>query len=67
MSETKWVTVATAPDQLTAEMWRAMLAMAEIPAVVEDAPSYLGVSALPCRVVVPAPLLGKAKEVIGRR
>ena len=67
MSELKWVSLITAPDQLTAEMWRAMLRLAEIPVVIEDVPSYMGVSALPCRVMVPSPLLAKAKEVIGRR
>ena len=50
----RWVHLATAPDQLTAEMWVAMLRDAGLNAMVRpsDAVSYLGVSAYGCRVQV---------------
>ena len=51
----KWVTVVTAPDETTAEMWRVLLAQEEIPAMIRssDAVSFLGTSFLPCRLLVP--------------
>ena len=52
---TKWLIAATAPDQLTAEMWRALLVDFGIPARLRagDTTSFLGVSPMPCRVLVP--------------
>ena len=49
-----WVYLATAPDQLVAEMWRDLLVGEGIAAVVRsgDTASYLGVSAYPCRILV---------------
>ena len=49
-----WVYLATAPDQLVAEMWRDLLVEEGIAAVVRsgDTASYLGVSAYPCRILV---------------
>ena len=51
----KWMVVATAPDQLTAEMWVGLLTGASIPARMRagDVSSFLGVSNRPCRVLVP--------------
>jgi len=62
-----WVHLATAPDQLTAEMWVALLHDAGIPAMIRpsDAVSYLGVSAFGCRVQVPEEDLDEAREVLG--
>ncbi len=57
-----WVSAATAPDQLTAEMWRGLLENAGIPARVGpgDVASYLGVSSYPCRVMVEEEHLAEA-------
>ena len=65
----KWVTMATAPDQLQAEMWQALLREERIPAVVRsgDTSSFLGVSALPCRVMVLEDDLKRAKEIMDER
>ena len=51
----KWLVVATAPDQLTAEMWLELLRRNGIPATLRasDTVSFLGVTSLPCRVLVP--------------
>ncbi len=50
----RWVHLATAPDQITAEIWIALLRNAGIGAMIRpsDAVSFLGVSALGCRVQV---------------
>jgi hypothetical protein len=67
MIQEKWVVAATAPDQLTAEMWQQELIYAQIPAMVEpeETSSRRGVPPPPCKVLVPEPLLEQAKEVIG--
>ncbi len=59
----KWTYLATAPDQLTAEMWVELLQGEGIPARLkpEDAASFLGVSAMPCRLLVPE---GRAEEAM---
>lgn len=59
----KWEHVATAPDQLTAEMWRELLQNEGVPAIIEprDAVSFLGLSSMPCRVMVPE---GSGKEAL---
>lgn len=64
----KWHPVATAPDQLTAEMWAKLLAGEAIPAMIKpgDAVSFLGVSFLPCRVLVPQDRLEEAKAVLAQ-
>lgn len=51
-----WIRVATAPDQLTAELWCELLRNAGIPAMLEprDIASYLGVSGMPCGLLVDA-------------
>ncbi len=51
----RWVIIATAPDQMTAEMWSELLRADGVPAQVRasDTSSFLGVSFLPCRVMVP--------------
>ena len=61
-----WVLLATAPDQLVAEMWRDLLRAEGIAAAVRqgDAVSFLGVSGYPCRVVVSEDALERAQEVL---
>ena len=50
----RWRTLLTAPDQLTAEMWRDRLVTAGVPARLDprDAISFLGLAAAPVRVLV---------------
>lgn len=64
----KLVRLLTAPNQLIAEMWRDLLVEEGIPASLlpDDAPSYLGVSTKPCRLMVPKEWLTEAKAVIER-
>ena len=62
----KWVTLATAPDQIVAEMWRDLLINEGVPAAVRpgDTTSFLGVTLLPCRVLVADTELARAKELL---
>jgi len=62
----RWVYLATAPDQLVAEMWRDLLVGEGIPALVRsgDTASFLGVSAYPCRVLVREDDHDRAEEVL---
>ena len=62
-----WVPVRTARDQLEAEMWRERLDSLAIPALVApaDVSAYLGLTPVPCRVLVPAPLRAAAEHVLG--
>ena len=66
MANVKWVVVATAPDQLTAESWRGLLVDANVPARLRpgDTSSFLGVSGLPCGVMVPETLLQEAQDIL---
>ena len=63
-----WVLLATAPDQMTAELWIAILKDQGIPAMIRpsDAVSFLGVSPFSCRVQVPEEHLERAKELIAQ-
>ncbi len=63
----KWVYLATAPDQITAEMWVEMLRDAGIPAMIRasDVVSYLGVSGMGCRVQVREDDLDRARDLLG--
>ncbi|MBI4298843.1 MAG: DUF2007 domain-containing protein [Chloroflexi bacterium] len=63
----KWVYLATAPDQLTAEIWRELLWQERISAEIRasDAVSFLGVSPYPCRLMVPEEEQQRAKEILG--
>ena len=49
-----WVHLATAPDQLVAEMWRDLLNDRDIPVIIRsgDVSTFLGVTAYPCRLLV---------------
>jgi hypothetical protein len=64
----KWKLLTTAPDQLTAEMWIELLQNEGIPAMIEpgDAVSFLGVSAIPCRIIVPKGWVGEAKAILAK-
>lgn len=59
----RWALLRTAPDQLTAELWRGLLEEEGIPATLApgDVVSFLGVSAAPCRLLVPEHLLEPAE------
>ena len=63
--EDKWELLTTAPDQLTAEIWTDILKQSGIPAMVHpaDAVSFMGVSGLPCRVMVASGYQKKAQEI----
>jgi len=61
-----WVALCTARDQLEAEMWRERLDSLAIPALVApaDVSAYLGLTPVPCRVLVPAHLRGAAQHIL---
>lgn len=58
----RWVHLATAPDQLIAEMWLELLQDQGIPAMIRarDTVSFLGISTMPCQVLVPREYLAEA-------
>jgi len=62
----RWLLLTTAPDQLTAEIWKDILLQEGIPAMVnpQDTMSFLGVSSLPCRIMVAYGYLKQAKEIL---
>lgn len=62
----RWVNLATASDQLTAELWIAILRDEGITARIRptDAVSYMGVSAFGCRVEVLEDALERARTVL---
>ena len=64
--ESEWTTIATAPDQLTAEMWQQLMWQESIPAMIDphDAISFMGVASTPVRLKVPVDLAVKAREVL---
>jgi hypothetical protein len=66
MTSSRWVHLATAPDQITAEIWVSLLRDAGLRAMIRpsDAVSFLGVSAYACRVQVPESDLPRARELL---
>ncbi len=62
----KWALLTTAPNQLTAEMLVELLRSEGIPAQIkpEDAVSFLGVSAMSCRLLVPQGRVMEARAVL---
>ena len=62
----KWVDAATAPDQMTAEMWCDILRNEGIPASFRQLglPVHLGPLATPCKVMVPEERLADALAVL---
>ena len=65
----KWVYLTTAPNQLTAEMWRGLIQGEGLPVMIRfgDTASYLGVTAAPCRLMVPANHLEEALAFVRER
>ena len=63
----KWVHLAIAPDQITAEIWVDILRQEGISAMIRpsDAVSFLGVSAVSCRVLTTEEDLERAREILG--
>ncbi len=51
----KWVVFATAPDQITAEMWRDLVRQSGIDCMLRagDTTGFMGVSAQPVRLMTP--------------
>jgi hypothetical protein len=62
----KWLLLTTAPDQLTAEIWKDILLQQDIPAMLNpaDAISFMGVSSLPCRIMVASGYRKRAQEIL---
>ncbi len=61
-----WELLTTAPDQLTAEIWKDILTQNGIPAMINprDVISFMGVSSLPCRIMVAYGYRQKAQEIL---
>jgi hypothetical protein len=61
-----WELLTTAPDQLTAEIWKDILTQNGIPAMINprDAVSFMGVSTLPCRIMVAYGYRQQAQEIL---
>jgi hypothetical protein len=62
----RWLLLTTAPDQLTAEIWKDILLQQGIPAMVnpQDAISFMGVSSFPCRIMVAYGYRKRAQEIL---
>lgn len=62
----RWVHLAVAPDQITAEFWIQILQDQDVAAMIHpaDAVSFMGVSGMGCRVQVRDTDLGRATEVV---
>ena len=62
----RWLLLTTAPDQLTAEIWKDILLQQGIPAMVnpQDTISFMGVSSFPCRIMVVFGYRKRAQEIL---
>ena len=62
----KWARLTTAPNQLTAEMWRDLLLGEGIPAMVRggDTTSYFGVTPFPRPILVDERLESEARRAL---
>jgi hypothetical protein len=62
----KWVVFATAPDQITAEMWRDLLRQDGIPCELHpgDRSLLLNVPAQPVRLRAPENVVSRAKALL---
>jgi len=62
----RWLLLTTAPDQLTAEIWKDILLQENIPTMVnpEDTISFMGVSAFPCRLMVAYGYRQRGREIL---
>ncbi len=58
--------MTTAPDQLTAEIWKDILLQEGVPAMVNpgDTISFMGVSGFPCRIMVAYGYRKRAQEIL---
>jgi hypothetical protein len=65
----RWVHLATAPNQISAEMWVELLRGQGIPAMIrpQDAVSFLGLSSMACRVIVPREHLAEATQILQQK
>jgi hypothetical protein len=65
----KWVNLTTAPDQLSAEMLVELLRGEGVSAMIKpsDAVSFLGVSGMSCRILVPSDELKEARAILAER
>ena len=63
----KWVHLAMAPNSTVAEMWIDILREEGLQAMIRpsDAVSFMGVTAVECRVLVVEEDLERAREVLG--
>ena len=61
-----WVHLATAPDQLVAEMWCDLLNDRDIPVIIRsgDVSTFLGVTAYPCRLLVDENFRDRAIQIL---
>jgi len=61
-----WLLLTTAPDQLTAEIWKDILLQQGVPSIVnpEDTISFMGVSGFPCRIMVAYGYRQQAQEIL---
>ena len=64
----KWVYMATAPNQLVAEMWRGLLRDEGVQARIRsgDTSSFMGLSNYPCRIMVLEDQLKLGREILER-
>ena len=60
------MTLTAAPDQIIAASWRDLLIQEGISATIRagDYSSFLGVSAYPCRIMVPEEQMEDARQVL---
>ena len=65
----KWVHLTTAPDQWTAELWRAFLLEEGVPVLIEagDVASFLGTSPFPVRLMVDRERKEEALELLSQQ
>lgn len=65
-SHDRLVYLTTAPDQITAEMWQELLRGENVTVVIRagDTASFLGVTGVPCRMLVSEDTLEEARRVL---
>lgn len=65
----EWVYLATAPDQVTGEIWVELLRAEAVEARLDpgDTASFLGVSPRPVRLLVRASHVARGREILGPR
>ena len=65
----EWVHLTTTPDQLSGEMLVDLLRGEGVSAMIKpsDAVSFLGVSGMSCRIMVPSDQLNEARAILADR